>query len=151
MASPSNTPAPERNPDSPSGNGQRDPAPGDVIIEGVNLNRDFHCHLCGNCCRGPGIVLLTRHDEVRIAEHLGLFLREFRQQYCQQEWDGSYILKDHPGSDACIFLNPDNTCRIHAAKPHQCARFPFDWRSDNFTTTCAGFLAAKVRLSTTKP
>ena len=40
---------------------------------------------------------------------------------------------------ACIFLQPDNSCRIQAAKPQQCRAFPYLWRSARLANMCAGF------------
>jgi Fe-S-cluster containining protein len=117
---------------------------GEVIVDGVNLTRDFRCHCCGHCCRGNGYVKLTRADEVRLAEHLGLALSVFRERYCIEEWSGAHILQDHAESDACIFLDEaTNRCTVHAVKPEQCVGFPFKWRAPDFFETCEGFLAAK--------
>jgi Fe-S-cluster containining protein len=128
-------------------NKKSDKSQGDVIVRGVNLTRDFKCHLCGNCCRGPGYVALTRKDEVNISEYLNIPISEFRRDYCAEENDGSFILIDREGSEDCIFLQEDNTCAIHVVKPEQCATFPYDWRSPDFFKTCEGFLTAKRKLN----
>jgi len=91
------------------------------------------------------MVLLTREDEIRMADFLQIEVSVFRQTYCDQQWDGSHILLDRSGTDECIFLQPDNTCRVHTVKPQQCADFPFGWRTQDFFKTCEGWKALEKR------
>ncbi len=97
----------------------------------------FECQGSGKCClaRGEyGYVYLTDHDRQRLADHLGLTLARFTEQYCGQT-DGLYHL-NNPGHD-CLFLDGHH-CRVHAARPVQCRTWPFwprllnavDWQTE---------------------
>ncbi|MFO0872628.1 MAG: YkgJ family cysteine cluster protein [Phycisphaerales bacterium] len=87
----------------------------------------YSCHGCGNCCRDFTVQL--RDDDLRVLrdqrweQRLGEAVTvEFRGvTYLRQRDDG-----------ACIFLEPDGRCRIHAefgleAKPIACQLFPFSF------------------------
>ncbi|GBG00422.1 hypothetical protein Rsub_13165 [Raphidocelis subcapitata] len=93
--------------------------------------RRFLCTLCGKCCTGDGNVWVSEAPEAaRIAEHLGLPLPKFYELYCQQysRVPGWRLLKNDPNSKEaqhCIFLAPDNSCRIHAVRPLQCSTYPW--------------------------
>jgi len=99
----------------------------------------FHCHRCGNCCRGDGFVEMTEDDLARAADLLGRTREQFITEYCSTQQGGEIHLIDQ--SDplrSCIFLAPDNLCRIHAAKPTQCQGFPMKWRPRDALDLCAG-------------
>ena len=98
-----------------------------VLIPNVPEQR-WSCHSCGNCCR-----TLVGH----------LFDDE-RERLEQQGWakklgvapavrvGRGYVLNKQPDG-ACVFLDADNRCRIHAelgedAKPLACRIFPFSVR-----------------------
>lgn len=85
----------------------------------------YSCHGCGDCCRDFTVQLrpadLAQLAEQRWEERLGERVTvEFRgQTYLRQRPDG-----------ACVFLQPDGKCRIHAehglaAKPLACQMFPW--------------------------
>jgi len=95
-----------------------------IIIPPLRDQR-YSCHGCGNCCK-DFTVQLRPEDELKLLEQkwherLGEPVTvEFRgQRYLRQRDDG-----------ACIFLQDDGKCRIHAefgleAKPVACQMFPF--------------------------
>ena len=89
----------------------------------------WSCHSCGNCCRHHQIIITDAE----------------RQRILDQKWTtadgvpageaafarvaGQYRLA-HQNDGACVFLNTDNRCRIHAkfgesAKPLACRVYPF--------------------------
>ncbi len=93
-----------------------------------------HCVQCGACCHTRPCV--PTPDELHtITAHLGLSLHELTTMYfCVDNYEGTYHLKpagenqmDLVGryiptmrtynEGKCIFLQEDNTCRIHAVKP----------------------------------
>ncbi len=88
----------------------------------------WSCHSCGNCCRTL-VGHLTyaerlRLDEQKWSEKLGVsaYVRSGRGWALNKHSDG-----------ACVFLDPQNRCRIHseygeAAKPLACRIFPFSVR-----------------------
>ena len=90
----------------------------------------YSCHGCGDCCRDFSVQLrdddLGRLREQRWEERLGEAVTvEFRgRRYLRQRADG-----------ACLFLQPDGLCRIHAEfgfdeKPVACRLFPFNLAPD---------------------
>jgi len=105
---------------------------------------EFKCHLCGNCCRGEGYVEMLEDDIERAAAFLGVSDEGFRERYCDYDrtekmW---HLIDQGDAEKSCIFLNKDNTCKIHEAKPYQCAGFPKRWRPENIMDFCAGWRAA---------
>lgn len=82
---------------------------------------------CTQCCRRPGTVALTREDVVRIAQYLGMSIRRFEKKYTDRV-DGQSCLRLQGEGKRCPFLGGDEQrgwCRVHAAKPTQCATYPF--------------------------
>jgi lysine-N-methylase len=90
----------------------------------------YSCHGCGDCCRDFSVQLreedLDRLRDQRWEERLGERVTvEFRgQRYLRQRPDG-----------ACLFLQDDGRCRIHAEfgfdqKPVACRLFPFNLAPD---------------------
>lgn len=78
---------------------------------------------CTACCTQDGEVYLSTNDVARMARHLQMTLREFRQQYCERDGEGDWRLTTPAGRN-CHFLL-EGGCSIHAAKPVQCLTFPF--------------------------
>ncbi|RME36374.1 MAG: YkgJ family cysteine cluster protein [Planctomycetota bacterium] len=86
------------------------------------------CHACAYCCREL-VVSLSAEDRERIdrggwRERLGVepYVRLGRKWVLNKTPDG-----------ACVFLDPENRCRLHAefgeeAKPLDCRRYPFTFR-----------------------
>ena len=90
----------------------------------------YSCHGCGDCCRDFSVQLrdedLDRLREQRWETRLGEAVTvEFRgRRYLRQRSDG-----------ACLFLQADGLCRIHAEfgfdeKPVACRLFPFNLAPD---------------------
>jgi Fe-S-cluster containining protein len=90
-------------------------------------------------------------EAAAIADHLqvplGRFYEVFTRRY--RRVPGWHLLANDEGSGAlqsCIFLRPDNTCRIHAARPVQCRTYPWwpelmdarQWRAEA-EQICEGF------------
>ena len=100
----------------------------------------FYCRGCGTCCR-LFVVTVSHFDIYRIMDKTGLHPKEFIQM---SESDGkddkealTYIhgrkcmaLKHLPEEqDACRFLDQDNLCSIHEAKPGVCKTWPLDFNN----------------------
>jgi len=116
----------------------------DVWVDGINLTQRFRCLGCGSCCTGDGWVRVSREQEVEIAAHLSLPLSDFRKKYVEWTDDRGAVFKNQEGvENACIFLTAERRCSIHTVKPEQCRTFPYAWRTDRFTSDCAGFVALK--------
>lgn len=104
----------------------------------------FACKRCGNCCSGKGsVVVVTPREREAIARHLGMSVPEFETKHARIAWyseragrpvgeaaaDDDVVLVDHDETGDCEWLvrNADGTtaCRVNAAKPDQCASYPF--------------------------
>lgn len=110
-----------------------------------HFQNEFTCHRCGNCCRGDGYVEITDDDITRASAYLGITEGEFLDTYCH-EYDDVVHLRDQDDIlQSCIFLTEEKGlfgCRIHQAKPEQCAGFPFKWRPRDLIEFCHGARAA---------
>lgn len=98
----------------------------------------FRCQRCGACCRVPGYVVLGTGETEAIAEFLGLDVYVFTDVYTRLTWNRRDLSLIEREDGTCIFLNPDNSCRIQPVKPTQCRGFPFLWRTAALVKACAG-------------
>lgn len=103
----------------------------------------FKCTGCGKCCTGEGIVSLTMDEAIKMALFFKMDLEKFFALYIQKQ-NGKYILKDSPGTKACIFLE-GTKCKVYPCRPKQCKTFPYwpsvmrtkdDW--ENTAKSCEG-------------
>jgi len=86
----------------------------------------FECTQCGHCCTGrPGYVWIKVEDMHRIAEFLGIRVREFTRKYARKIGD-RFSLVEAPNGD-CIFF--ESGCKIYPVRPTQCRTFPF-WKEN---------------------
>lgn len=111
---------------------------------------EFSCQMCGDCCKGfnEGEVYLYEEDILRLAKHLNMVdkegLKKFAKKYVKvindtffwRETGASrgktYKFKTlsfvFTGNDEhCHFLDDNNRCTVHTARPFQCRCFPF-WK-----------------------
>lgn len=107
-----------------------------VLVPQVPRQR-WSCHSCGNCCRSL-VIHLSAADRARIDEQswpergqVAAYVRAGRGWVLNKRADG-----------ACVFLDEDNKCQIHAkygaaAKPLACRLYPFSVRP-----TAAGWQAS---------
>ncbi len=107
----------------------------------------FSCQRCGNCCRGPGDVVLFDGEIEALAALLGLDVPRFTEDYTRLATDRRALSLAEQPDGACVFLLPDNTCRIQDAKPRQCRAFPYLWRSARLANMCRGWKNAESRTS----
>src|SRR5262245_45350268 len=96
--------------------------------------QNWSCHNCGGCCRQHGIFI-TEAARVRIEKqgwgpdsgipaNQPLFVKE--QSWFKKPWRRLA----HQPDGACVFLNEQGLCRIHAkfgeeAKPLACRIYPY--------------------------
>jgi lysine-N-methylase len=95
--------------------------------------QNWDCHGCGECCREYEVHVTEAERQRILAQdwrsdpaigHLPLFVR------AGPWWRRRWRLNTRPGDDACIFLNDEGRCRIHArfggtVKPLACQVYPF--------------------------
>jgi len=82
----------------------------------------FECQRCSKCCHGEGGITLEPGEVPAAAALLGLSGEEFTAAYCDFKQGLYHIRANQEGH--CALLGPDG-CRIHAAKPRICQRWPF--------------------------
>lgn len=90
----------------------------------------WDCHTCGDCCRTYA-VRVTAEERDRILKQGWMADPELKGAepiiYNKQLGDHSL---NHTPDGSCVFLGPNNLCRIHAkfgvaAKPFACRLYPF--------------------------
>lgn len=129
-----------------------------MILEDLNISKTFQegmhftCEKCGACCRGlnEGEVYVYMDDILRLIEFLefrgeSYTLREFASNFLKitsqyfQLYDpesgekkrytlDTLGLKFTGEDDHCFFINEDNSCSVHEARPFQCQAFPIGWK-----------------------
>lgn len=77
------------------------------------------CTTCANCCKKMTPTFTTK-DIARIARHLGMTQKAFKDKWLHKEEDsGDWVNTTQP----CQFLI-DNKCSIYDVRPVDCAEFP---------------------------
>jgi uncharacterized protein len=83
----------------------------------------FECQPgCTKCCERQGFVYLTEGDIARLAAFLGMPVDAFEKLHVFRTRNLRRLRV--PRHARCPFLK-DGGCSVHAAKPLQCAAFPF--------------------------
>jgi Fe-S-cluster containining protein len=82
--------------------------------------KEVDCLACSNCCRTM-TPTYTFRDLQRIAPHLGMTIKQFREKWLFKNRQGEWMNKSNP----CQFLDrKTNMCNIYAVRPADCAEFP---------------------------
>jgi Fe-S-cluster containining protein len=98
----------------------------DNVAVAVDLEmwKQTDCLSCANCCKTMSPTY-TKKDLVRISEHIGMTVDQFKIKYLKLDKEGDWINKKQP----CQFLNlADNKCGIYEVRPRDCAGFPHHTR-----------------------
>jgi len=96
----------------------------------------YICVACGACCRWTGLVRLADDEIDRIAEHLGLNVREFIERFTRLASDRRGLVLTDRADGACVFLRGPNECMIYPVRPEQCRGFPNAWNFPGFRKEC---------------
>jgi Fe-S-cluster containining protein len=105
-------------------------------LQESSLSPRYQCVRCGNCCRWPGDVHVTKNEVETIAAHLQMPVDEFIQTCTRLNANRTGLsIIDKPNGE-CLFLEGVNICRIQAVKPVQCAGFPNLWNFPGWREKC---------------
>lgn len=85
------------------------------------VEEQFDCLACGNCCRVATAKVLDR-DVERLARHLRIPASRVVRDYCQESEEEGWILK-RDDAHGCVFLR-GNECTVYESRPGSCADFP---------------------------
>jgi len=78
------------------------------------------CLDCANCCKTMSPTY-TKEDVKRIASHLGMTDKAFREKWLYKDKTGDWMNVKQP----CQFLDLEtNMCNIYPVRPRDCAGFP---------------------------
>lgn len=78
------------------------------------------CTKCANCCKIMKAEVKPA-DIKRLAQHMGISVKEFVANYCEDSEYGEKQLKSLP----CMFLGDDNRCTVYDIRPKICQEYPF--------------------------
>ena len=98
---------------------------------------DFKCRCCGHCCRIEGVVSLKNGEVETMAALLGMTVEVFTAQFTRLSYDRKGLELIEQDDHSCIFLEPDNSCRVQDAKPKQCRDYPHKWQREEIEVNCA--------------
>jgi Fe-S-cluster containining protein len=86
-------------------------------------NPPLSCLKCASfCCKVAGYVEVRRADIRRLADHLGLTVKEFEQKHIVEVTrKGEKLIKS--GYDTCQFLSDERRCTVYSARPRDCREY----------------------------
>lgn len=116
-----------------------------------NIILGFSCKSCGTCCKEKGYVFFNKSDISKASKYLGITSLIFISKYLDYDDSLGYHIKvDY--ENRCHFLDKNDKCLIHKAKPTQCKTFPY-WKeytdknrnliSGKFNRPCKGAIVKK--------
>jgi len=90
------------------------------LEEDKKVWQELDCLDCANCCKTMSPTY-TKKDVLRIAAHLNMDEKSFREKWLYKDKTGDWMNKSQP----CQFLDlKTNMCDIYAVRPADCAGFP---------------------------
>ncbi len=112
------------------------------------VEKNFECRRCNECCRKPGYVYLKEGEAERIAKYLKLPLYDFTDQYCEVIDRRRLVLKKSE-NEICVMLENEG-CKVHPVKPDQCREFPYRWHTPASWDYCVGLRGLRDKMPTMK-
>ena len=79
----------------------------------------INCLLCGHCCTHLGPKLNDK-DINRLSKNQRMKPVHFMESYLRRDEDGDMVFQSMP----CVFLGPDNLCRVYTERPSACRDYP---------------------------
>jgi len=94
-----------------------------VTAKAKTENPPLSCLKCASfCCKLAGYVEVRGSDIRRLADHLGLTVREFEEKHIVEVTrKGEKLIKS--GYDTCQFLDADRRCSVYSARPRDCREY----------------------------
>ena len=109
------------------------------------------CKSCGTCCKEKVYVFFNKSDISKASKYLGITSLIFISKYLDYDDSLGYHIKVD-NENRCHFLDKNDKCLIHKAKPTQCKTFPY-WKeytdkngnliSGKFNRPCKGAIVKK--------
>ncbi len=100
-------------------------------VRSLTVLQNWDCQGCTDCCRQYH-VSVTPEERARIEAQGWAMEPDFQgvPLFIRSGWFSSSYRLNHRANGACVFLGPDNRCRIHvkhgsAAKPLACRIYPY--------------------------
>jgi len=85
----------------------------------------FTCSQCGDCCTGaPGHVWVNNEEIATLAEHEGLEVEAFEEQFVRRVGARKSLI-EFPNGDCVFFDGQTRKCTVYDARPRQCRTWPF--------------------------
>ena len=85
----------------------------------VEVFKEVDCLDCANCCKSIP-PLINQEDVKRITKFLNIPISDFYKKHITIDEDGDMVLNTVP----CIFLLPDNKCKVYEVRPLGCHEYP---------------------------
>lgn len=82
----------------------------------------FKCQQSGRCCTCPGIVYVSKNEQLAMSQSKGMPLFEFQREYVITQNGHDAIAT--PRFRTRCFLDADNKCTVYEARPAQCKTYP---------------------------
>jgi lysine-N-methylase len=94
----------------------------------IPASRNWSCSGCGDCCRGVFLIKISAEEKERIEKQGWTTAEGVDPSTMFVAQNGAFHL-GHKSDGACVFLDPNGKCRIHArfgepAKPLACRMYP---------------------------
>jgi uncharacterized protein len=92
------------------------------------VTASYNCLKCpGYCCSYP-LIVLTKKDVQRLADHFGLGFRAAKAKFTKEQDGEKYTMrrkKDEHFGGICRFFDTENRrCSVYKARPAICREFP---------------------------
>lgn len=95
-------------------------------IKKKNIILGFSCKGCGTCCKEKGYIFFNKSDISKASKYLDITSLIFISKYLDYDDSLGYHIKVDD-KNRCHFLDKNDKCLIHKAKPIQCKTFPY-WK-----------------------
>lgn len=97
----------------------------EVIKRLQELDQNFKCQQCGNCCRMQEYIGVTGKEIKSIAEYIGVPIPKFRKDFIIGR-KGEYLMMEGKQCPFLLLIDGKKAqCLIWPVRPSVCKSFPF--------------------------